>query len=102
MDILNKPISTFTFADIAEYCSEGQVEGVQLDYKRELPPKGLAKHFASFSNTRGGVLIIGVEEDTKTGKPLAWDGLVHDSKIVDKIQQYATNVEPRPAYDVYV
>jgi Putative DNA-binding domain len=102
MNILNNPINTFSFSDIAQFCEEGLIEGVQLDYKRELPAKGLAKHFASFSNTRGGVLIIGVEEDSKTGKPVAWEGISSDAKLVDRIHQYATSVEPRPAYDVHV
>ena len=102
MNILNNPINTFSFLDIAQFCEEGLIEGVQLDYKRELPAKGLAKHFASFSNTRGGLLIIGVEEDPKTGKPVAWEGISYDAKLVDRIHQYATSVEPRPAYDVHV
>ena len=102
MKILNDPINTLTFQDIVEFCKEGIVEGIQLDYKRELPPKGLAKHFASFSNTRGGVLVIGVEEDAKSSKPANWDGIVYDFKLIDKIHQYATNVDPRPSYDVFV
>ena len=102
MNILNNPIDSFSFSDIAEFCEQGQIEGVQLDYKRELPAKGLAKHFSSFSNTRGGLLIIGVEEDSKTGKPKAWEGVAFESKLVDKIHQYASSVEPRPAYDVHV
>jgi hypothetical protein len=102
MNIFNNPVSNLSFSDIAQFCKEGQIEGVQLDYKRELPSKGLAKHFSSFSNTRGGLLIIGVEEDSKTGKPITWDGLVFDTKLVDKIHQFASSVVPRPAYDVHV
>jgi hypothetical protein len=102
MNILNNPINTFSFSDIAQFCEEGLIEGVQFDYKREFPAKGIAKHFASFSNTRGGLLIVGVEEDPKTGKPVAWEGISYDSKLVNRIHQYATNVEPRPVYDVHV
>jgi hypothetical protein len=100
MNILNKPINDVTYSDIQDLCSEGQIEGVQLEYKRELPAKGLAKHFASFSNTRGGIIIIGVEEDPLTGKPKSYDGVVFETKLIDKIHQYATCVEPRPAYEV--
>lgn len=100
MKILNAPIDTLSFQDIVDLCKDGIVEGIQLEYKRELPPKGLAKHFASFSNTRGGLLVIGVEEDTKTGKPTRWEGVADDSKLIDKIHQYASNVDPRPAYEV--
>lgn len=101
MQILNKPIDNFTFEEVVEFCKQGYIEGFQLDYKKELPSKGLAKHFASFSNSRGGVIIIGVEED-KSGKPVAYEGIVFDSKLADKIHQYATSVEPRPLYDLHV
>lgn len=101
MEILSKPINTFTFEEVVEFCKQGYIEGFQLDYKKELPSKGLAKHFASFSNSRGGVIIIGVEED-KTGKPAIYEGIVFDSKLADKIHQYATSVEPRPLYDLHV
>lgn len=101
MILLNKPIESFTFDDIVEFCKEGNVEGFQLDYKKELPAKGLSKHFASFSNSRGGVIIVGVEEDA-TAKPSKYEGIVFDSKLVDKIHQYATNVDPRPDYDLKV
>jgi len=101
MEILNKPISSFVFDDIVVFCKEGNVEGFQLDYKREIPPRGLAKHFASFSNSRGGLIIIGVSED-KSGRPEKFDGIKLDTKTVDRIHQYSTSVEPRPLYDLHV
>lgn len=101
MQILSKPVDNFTFEEVVEFCKQGYIEGFQLDYKKELPSKGLAKHFASFSNSRGGVIIIGVEED-KSGKPVVFDGITFDSKLADKIHQYATSVDPRPLYDLHV
>jgi hypothetical protein len=101
MELLSRPINSFTFEDIVEFCRQGYIEGYQLDYKKELPSKGLAKHFAAFSNSRGGVIIIGVEED-KTGKPAGDEGIAFDGKLVDKIHQYATSVDPRPLYDLHV
>jgi len=102
MEILNKPISDFSFKDIVAFCKEGYVEGIQLDYKRELSKKGLSKHFAAFSNTRGGVIIVGVEEDKKTSKPKKWEGIKNDGKLEDRVHQYATGVEPIPSYEVHV
>lgn len=102
MRILNEPITSLSFTDVVAFCQQAHIEGIQLDYKRELPPKGLAKHFASFSNTRGGVIIIGVEEDPKTGKPIKWEGLPYDGKLADRIHQYASNVDPRPSYEVHI
>lgn len=102
MELLNKSISSFSFNDVVAFCKKGYTEGIQLDYKRELPPKGLAKHFAAFSNTRGGVIIVGVEEDKKTSKPTAWNGIRNEGKLIDRIHQIASNVEPIPSYEVHV
>jgi hypothetical protein len=101
MDVLNKPIGGMTFEKVVEFCKEGHPEGVQVDYKRDFPSNGFAKHFAAFSNTRGGVIIIGVEEDKKSGVPLKWEGVVKDAKQIERIHQTAGNVEPVPSYDVH-
>lgn len=102
MELLNKSISSFSFDDVVTFCKKGYPEGIQLDYKRELPLKGLAKHFAAFSNTRGGVIIVGVEEDKKTGKPIAWNGIKNEVKLIDRIHQIASNVEAIPFYEVHI
>ncbi|HRZ95397.1 MAG TPA: ATP-binding protein [Candidatus Moranbacteria bacterium] len=102
MDILNQSIKSLNFADIIAFCQEKNREGIQIDYKKEYPQKGIAKHFASFSNTRGGILIIGVEEDRKSGVPIAWESIECDAKIIEKINQEASNVEPIPAFDVHI
>ncbi len=101
MDILNKPVNSHSFDDVVAFCKEGHVEGIQLDYKREFP-KDLAKHFAAFSNTRGGIIIVGVEEDDKTSTPKAWNGVDNVGKLVDRVHQFAANVEPIPSYGVHV
>lgn len=100
MDILNKPIATFSFDDIAAFCKEEHVEGIQLDYKKDIP-RDLSKHFASFSNTRGGVIIVGVEEDGKSSTPKVWEGVMNDGKLEERIHQFASNVQPIPSYEVH-
>lgn len=100
MKLLNTPLKDLNFEDVVDFCKEKEVEGVQVDYKKEFPQKGLAKHFASFSNTRGGIIIIGVEEDTKTGTPVKWVGVKNEGKLIDRVHQFAANVEPLPNYEV--
>jgi hypothetical protein len=100
MKILNAPVKDLTFDDVVEFCKEKQIEGIQIDYKKDFPQKGLAKHFAAFSNTRGGIIIIGVEEDNKTGLPTKWEGITNEGKLEDRVHQFAANVEPLPDYDV--
>jgi len=101
MNILNKPIESFKFDDIVAFCKEGHREGVQIDYKREYSSKGLAKHIVALSNTRGGVIIIGVEEDIQTGFPKSWDGIDIDAKQIEKLHQEIANIEPFPSCIVH-
>ena len=100
MNIFTKPLSSVTFGEVAAYCAEGKVETAELDYKRELPRDGLAKHIAAMSNTLGGIIILGVEEDS-TGRPAKWEGMPNEGKLVDQIYQQAANVKPYPSCYVY-
>lgn len=102
MKTLNTPVTNLTFEDISEFCKEKYIEGVQIDYKQDFPQKGLSKHFAAFSNTRGGIIIIGVEEDNKTGSPIKWEGIKNDGKLIDRVHQFASNLEPIPTYEVAI
>jgi predicted HTH transcriptional regulator len=100
MNIFTKPLGTVTFEEVEAYCEEGNVETAELDYKSELPRDGLAKHIAAMSNTLGGIIILGVEED-KTGRPAKWEGVPNEGKLVDQIYQQAANVKPYPNCYVY-
>jgi len=101
MKVLNNDVRSLNFDDVVSFCKEAVPEGVEIDYKRELPSKGLAKFFAAFSNTRGGILIIGVDEDRTTGLPSFWEGMDDNAKVVEQIHQTATNITPLPNYIVH-
>lgn len=100
LNVFTKPLNTVTFEDVEAYCSAGKVETAELDYKRELPRAGLAKHIAAMANTLGGTIIIGVEEDA-TGRPSKWEGVPNEGKLVDQVYQQAANVKPYPNCSVY-
>jgi hypothetical protein len=95
MNPLTKPLNQITFEDVEAYCAERRPETTELDYKRQLP-RDLAKHIAAMSNTFGGIIIIGVEED-KTGHPIKWDGVPDEGKLIDHVYQQAANVKPYPS-----
>lgn len=101
MDVLIKSINTFSFEDIVAFCKDGYPEDIEIDYKRQYPQKGIEKFLAAFSNTRGGVIIIGVEEEKKSGRPINWDGISDDAKVVEKIYQESCNVTPQPSFEVH-
>lgn len=98
-DLLSKPIQSFSFADIQGFAQQLEPEGEQLDYKKELP-KHLAKQLQAFSNTRGGLIIVGVEEDEKNGLPKVWDGVQNDAKLLDMVYQQVARVQPLPTCKV--
>jgi hypothetical protein len=100
MNLLTKHIHDIKFSDVVEFCDQKILEGVQLDYKLKMP-KDLAKHFATFSNTQGGLIIVGVGEDDK-GLPTTHEGMKNDGKLVDQVHQFAANVNPLPSYDVWI
>lgn len=101
MNILNKPIESFRFTDVVSFCEEGYREGVQIDYKRDYSSKGLAKHIVALSNSRGGVIIIGVEENIQTGFPKSWNGIGEDAKQIERLHQEIANIEPFPSCIVH-
>lgn len=100
MEILTKPLESFSFDDIVAFSNEKKPEGIQLDYKKEFPDKGLTKIITSFANSRGGVIIIGIEEDEKTGIPIAAKGIAPD-KHDDRVYQYAGNISPIPKIECH-
>jgi hypothetical protein len=62
------PIDALTFQDVNTFCQTHAREGLVLDYKVDFP-KHLEKTVASFANTYGGHILIGVGE-TSTGEPV--------------------------------
>lgn len=95
MNIFNTSIDQLTKGDIINFCQEKEPEGYQLDYKKELPNK-LSKSIAAFSNSRGGLILIGIEEDPKSGVPQKWEGIPNDGKLKERVYQIASTVTPLP------
>jgi hypothetical protein len=101
VDLLAQNFDTITFQDIVNFCNEKIVEGTELDYKKVIP-RDLTKHFAAMSNQRGGLIIVGVEEDSATGVPAKAEGIPNDDKVIDRVHQFANNVRSLPSYRVRV
>lgn len=102
MKDLSKVLETITSEDIVEFCKGGVPEGANLDYKKDISTKGLAKHLVAFSNTRGGDIIIGVEENSDTGLPEKWEGVANKDKAIESINQSILNVDPLPTYEYHI
>src|SRR5438270_1286900 len=69
MSLWYKEVESITFSDIEAFCSQDIAEGTRLDYKAQIPGE-LEKVVAAFANTLGGLILLGVEADRKTNKPV--------------------------------
>ena len=98
MDLLAREFDAITFRDVVEFCDQKVVENAELDYKQVLP-RDISKHFAAMSNRYGGLIIVGVTEDSN-GKPVTDEGIVDDGKQIDRVHQIANTVRPLPTYQV--
>ncbi len=66
--MFSTPINDLTFRNIEEFCRALPREGITIDYKVDFPRR-LDKVLASFANTFGGHILIGVDETT-VGEPV--------------------------------
>ena len=69
MSLWSKPVDAITFDDINIFCEQQQSEGPRLDYKLDIP-NDFEKVVAAFANTLGGLIVLGVEADKTTNKPV--------------------------------
>lgn len=96
MDIFTKPLTSLSFDDIVNFAKENYQEGVQLEYKEIFPDKDkLSQLIAAFSNTQGGVIIIGIKENRDNGYPAKYDGIA-DNHIDELFAQIVGNISPIP------
>ena len=59
--IFGKPLNEVNTDDVRLFCKSQIKEGINLDYKKDLSStKSIVKAIASFANTRGGWILVGV------------------------------------------
>lgn len=95
MRILTAPINSLTWHDVIDFCSLQLPEGAAIDYKRELPSE-IERTIASMANTSGGIVLIGVDEDRSTTRPITpISGLSPERGIAERITNLCiSNITP--------
>lgn len=64
------PIDSITYDDVLAFCQLQVPEDIDLDYKSDWPDNNdLAKTLCALSNTQGGMVLLGIEEEGKTRMP---------------------------------
>src|ERR1043166_2935406 len=80
------PLASLEFADVVAFCEQGLPESINLDYKLQITAaEKLAKTASSFANTFGGLIVIGVDEDSASKPKLPFDGLQFEPKLEERI-----------------
>jgi hypothetical protein len=90
------PIDQITFSRIAEFIHQKNPESPILDYKGDWT-SDLGKVIAAMANTSGGIILIGVTEDAKTGFPADIVG-VAVAPGVDHCRQRVTSIAYQAIY----
>lgn len=100
MSVFDKPLEHLTEEDLLRLQAEGVEEGVLLDYKADwIENKKLAKAVASFANTHGGHLVIGVAADKEKNVPLSFPGLPNEDGIKEKVGAVCrSRISPAPVF----
>lgn len=92
----SKPLEELGHSDVEAFCKRGVAENIYLDYKQEIKADKLSQSIASFANTKGGILLIGVGENKDTKLPDRWDGIDDSGTLSETLNQIIANVTPIP------
>ena len=86
--LLTMPLSEITFDDVESFCHppDGPPENQVLEYKsgrggEKVPSREIAKAASALANTFGGMIILGVEDDHKGGRPKDIPGVPADRDL---------------------
>lgn len=122
VDILRKSAADLTITDLETLCAKGADENVVLEFKQDLQtPKDargwragqnlhrneareLAKEITAFANTRGGRIVIGIEESSdhpKRAIRLA-EPLPRLSDLVERLRDAFASLIDRPIHGLEV
>lgn len=101
MSILNPVLDSVEDADIAQLVENGTVEGLQIEYKRDMygtsdaDKKDFLKDVSSFANSSGGHLVIGVDEEQGIASAVTPVAGNPDTELQRLEQMARTALEPR-------
>src|SRR5437879_4133594 len=90
--------SIAAFASVSQPLSLRPHEGYLLDFKEGISPRTL-HNVASFANTFGGLLLLGVENDKGFSRSLK--GIQFSGEFKTHVASYlASNISPCPSFDI--
>lgn len=85
--LFRAPLDTVNWDNIEAFCTELS-ESTVLDYKLDFP-KDLERTICAMANTHGGLILIGIDEDTTTGKAIL---PIRGINAAEKLRERVTNI----------
>src|SRR5271167_6080 len=78
--LFTAPLGTITVDDVHAFLDLELEESTRLDYKEaeknnDGPPSSMINVIVAFANSQGGLLVLGVEADKRTNRPIKREGL---------------------------
>lgn len=78
--LFTAPLGTITVDDVHAFLDLELEESTRLDYKEaeknnDGPPSSMLNVIVAFANSQGGLLVLGVEADKRTNRPIKREGL---------------------------
>lgn len=100
--IYTKPVNDITWKEIEDFCTQQIPEGANLDYKKDFPVE-LEKTIASFANTIGGIILIGIEQNDDNTPKLPIAGIKNDRGLSERVMNIIlSNITPPLMPDIGV
>ncbi len=87
--------------NLYELIDQQVAEGFLLEYKRDFPRNNvkLAKSIASFANTYGGHIFLGVEADKVQNRPVEIVGMALENGLKEKVKNIIRDyIQPLPLF----
>ncbi len=82
--IFTKEIDKISWNDIELFCKQGIPEGQTIDYKKDFP-RNIAKTISAFANTIGGIVLIGIEENSDNRPKIPINGLEYKRGFSERV-----------------
>lgn len=92
--LYTKAMNEITWIDIEDFCKQKMEEGTYLDYKRDFPQQ-LEKTISAMANTLGGLILVGVAEDSENRPVDPIDGIPFKRGLSERVMNIIlTNITP--------
>ena len=89
-----EPINEIAWKDIEKFCQQRLAEDSYLDYKQDFP-KHLEKTISAMANTLGGIILIGVAEDSENKPKIPISGIPFKRGLSERVMNIIlSNISP--------